>query len=185
MSINEPTAFSYTDEPVIATTRPPSPAEGFDGFYRRFMPRLVGFLMWQGAPGSLAADIAQETMVKAYHDWWRIRSHEAWARRVASRELVRHFSRVLEDPVGDVPEESGPLLAHPDDLAELESRHELLDLLGTLPPRQRQVLAWSVDGYRPAEIAEELGIDPATVRANLMKARRAVAAHLASRGEDA
>ncbi|WP_380283724.1 RNA polymerase sigma factor [Kitasatospora purpeofusca] len=155
--------------------------EEFDEFYLRFTPRLVGFLMWQGAPARLAADLAQEAMIKAYQRWSQIRSPEAWLRRVASRDLVRYVSRVPEDPMDELPESPGPLIRSTDELAEMESRQELLDLLGSLPPRQRQVLAWSVDGYSPTEIAEELGINPATIRANLMKARRAVAGRLRNR----
>jgi RNA polymerase sigma-70 factor (ECF subfamily) len=70
-----------------------------------------------------------------------------------------------------------------DALAEWESRQELLGLLLLLPPRQRQVLAWSVDGHTPTEIAEELSIGADAVRANLMKARRAIARAMAGEGE--
>jgi DNA-directed RNA polymerase specialized sigma24 family protein len=33
-------------------------------------------------------------------------------------------------------------------------------------------MAWCIDGYSPAEIAGELGADPAAVRQNLAKARK-------------
>jgi RNA polymerase sigma-70 factor (ECF subfamily) len=33
-------------------------------------------------------------------------------------------------------------------------------------------MAWYVDGFSPAEIAQELAADPAAVRQNLAKARR-------------
>ncbi|MFG2918919.1 RNA polymerase sigma factor [Kitasatospora sp. NPDC048298] len=158
--------------------------EQFAAFYRGFTPRLVGFLMWQGAPGQVAADLAQEAMISAYRGWRDIRSPEAWTRKVASRGLVRHFSRVEEDPVSQVPEVVNALLPRPDELAEWENTQVLTDLLHGLPPRQRQVLAWSVSGYSPSEIAEELALDPAAVRANLLKARRAVARHMKAGEED-
>ncbi|WP_367995823.1 RNA polymerase sigma factor [Streptomyces sp. ADI95-16] len=59
-----------------------------------------------------------------------------------------------------------------------------MECLRALPPRQRQVLAWSVSGYSPSQIGEELGIDPATGRANLLKARRAVARLMKTREEE-
>lgn len=65
-----------------------------------------------------------------------------------------------------------------------EQRHEILRLLAGLPPRQRQVLAWTLDGYTPAEIAEVLAITPEAVRASLMKARRALAEYLGMTGEE-
>jgi RNA polymerase sigma-70 factor (ECF subfamily) len=33
-------------------------------------------------------------------------------------------------------------------------------------------MAWCIDGYSPAEVARELGADPAAVRQNLAKARK-------------
>ena len=42
----------------------------------------------------------------------------------------------------------------------------------SLPPKQREVMAWHIDGFRSAEIAATLHIDPAAVRQNLVKARR-------------
>ncbi|WP_331719919.1 sigma-70 family RNA polymerase sigma factor [Streptomyces sp. NBC_00147] len=158
--------------------------DDFPTFYRRFLPRLAAFLMWQGAPGDRAADLAQEAMIKAYNKWQDIRSPEAWTRRVASRELVRHFSRVEEEPVEQVPDTVASLVPRPDELAEWECKHELLTLLKLLPPRQRQVLAWSVTGYTPSQIAEELGLTPETVRGNLSKARRSVASYIRARGEE-
>ncbi|MEU1290160.1 sigma-70 family RNA polymerase sigma factor [Kitasatospora sp. NPDC005856] len=182
--VSRPLLTGQGPEGLLAADRH-STREDFAEFYRRFTPTLVGFLMWQGAPTRLAADLAQETMIKAFQGWGQIRSPRSWTRKVASRELVRHVSRVEEDPVEQVPETTGLMRRCPAELAEWESRHELEELLGGLPPRQRQVLAWSVSGYSPSEIAEELGIEPAAVRANLMKARRAVALRMRAREEGA
>ena len=164
------------------TTGPPR--DEFPAFYLRFLPTLVAFLMWQGAPGDRAADLAQEAMIKAYNKWPDIRSPEAWTRRVASRELVRYFSRVEEEPVDEVPDTVASLLPRSDELAEWECKHELLNLMQLLPPRQRQVLAWSMTGYTPSQIAEELKLTPETVRGNPKKARHSVASHMKTREED-
>ena len=48
----------------------------------------------------------------------------------------------------------------------------VLAALATLPSKQRQVMAWCIDGYTPAEIAREMGADSAAVRQNLAKARK-------------
>jgi RNA polymerase sigma factor (sigma-70 family) len=64
------------------------------------------------------------------------------------------------------------------DAANWEEHHEILRLLNMLPPRQRQVVAWTFDGYSPAEIANELRITPEAVRASLFKARRTLAEHI-------
>jgi RNA polymerase sigma-70 factor (ECF subfamily) len=154
----------------------------FSRFYRGFVATLVAFLQWQGVPMRVAADIAQETMIEAYRSWAMIHSPQAWARRVAARMWARRIADVAEDPVADVPEQATSLLAITD-VAAWEQRHDVLHVLDALPPRQRQVLAWTVDGYTPAEIAGELKMSPDAVRASLLKARRALATHPRVAGE--
>jgi DNA-directed RNA polymerase specialized sigma24 family protein len=48
----------------------------------------------------------------------------------------------------------------------------VLAALASLPPKQREVMAWHIDGFRSAEIAATLHMDPAAVRQNLIKARK-------------
>ena len=154
----------------------------FSEFYRAYLTQLVGFLGVTGAKFATAADLAQETMIDAYQAWARIDHPKAWVRRVASRKLARHMYGLEQtDPLP----ENCTLVAAPDALAEWETRQELLVLLQVLPPRQRQVLAWSMTGYTPAQIAEELNLSGDTVRANLMKARAAIARHRTIGGQDA
>jgi RNA polymerase sigma-70 factor (ECF subfamily) len=157
-------------------------AAGFNAFYREVARQLVGFLVLQGARLFDAADITQDTLCKAYQRWDELDAPRAWAFRVASRALVRKIASVREDPIAEVPVPS-PLLRTTADLDYWELQHDVIAALDQLPPRQRQVMAWTIYAYTPAEIASELAIKPATVRANLMKARRALAAYL-SRTED-
>ncbi|MEU1507916.1 sigma-70 family RNA polymerase sigma factor [Kitasatospora sp. NPDC005748] len=155
----------------------------FAYFYRTCVHRLVAFLMWQGAPAALAADLAQDTMLKAYERWDRIQSPEAWSRRVASRELVRAFSQV-EESIDELALEPTSLLPSPGAAAEWEQQQEILQLLHGLPSRQRQVLAWTLDGYTPTEIAAELGLNAAAVRVSLLKARKSVSSRMTDREEE-
>jgi RNA polymerase sigma factor (sigma-70 family) len=70
-----------------------------------------------------------------------------------------------------LPDRQGPLSA----ATEVELHDEartVLAALADLPPKQRQVMAWSIDGFSPGEIALELDVDPAAVRQNLAKARK-------------
>jgi RNA polymerase sigma factor (sigma-70 family) len=88
------------------------------------------------------------------------------SRIVWARNLVWH-----ETSVEDVPDLQGPLSA----AGEVELRdevHSVMAALADLPPKQRQVMAWTIDGFSPAEIARELDVDPATVRQSLAKARK-------------
>ena len=45
-------------------------------------------------------------------------------------------------------------------------------------------MAWTLDGYTPAQIANELGITAEAVRSSLKKARRTLAAYLRTEGDE-
>ena len=109
--------------------------EGFSEFYRRFVPSLVAFLMWQGARLPEAADVAQESMIQAYRYWSTIDHPQAWVRRVASRMLARRIATV-EEPVERVGERTA-LLPASTNVTAWEQRHDVLRALSHLPPRQR------------------------------------------------
>lgn len=166
-------------------TQGPAPTvdAAFSAFYRQFTPTLVAFLIWQGARLSDAADLAQETMSEAYRCWSKIREPKAWARQVASVKLARQIASVEEDPVDEIPEHSC-LLPPLTDVIVWEQQHAVLRMLDRLPPRQRQVMAWTLEGYSPAQIAEELQITGEAVRTSLKKARKALAQYLGTTGDE-
>jgi RNA polymerase sigma factor (sigma-70 family) len=154
----------------------------FSAFYRAETKDLVNFLLWMGASIADATDIAQDTMIEAYRAWPSIRHPRAWIRRVASRGYARHHLKPDETTTGLIDNDHSGLLAAHRDLAEWEQQHDILRLLATLPWRQRQVMAWSLDGYQPQEIAAELNISSDAVRSSLKLARRALAARIGEAG---
>jgi RNA polymerase sigma factor (sigma-70 family) len=170
--------------PHVGRVRPDSPGSpadrpgihAFELFYRQTVVELVRFLVLQGASTADAAEVAQDTLSAAYTHWDTLQNPRAWCFRVASRDLIRRVSSVHEDLTAD-PEAPTPLLrATPTNAWHI--RHELITALAALPPRQRQVMAWTLSGYTPAEIANELNLPNDQVRANLLLARRALAARL-------
>jgi RNA polymerase sigma factor (sigma-70 family) len=144
----------------------------FAEFFRAEHKKLIRFMLAVGAGGDEAAEIAQVTFVRAFEGWDAIRSPRAWIRRVALNELtaVRRAVR-RETPQAtfpDVPDPVSTALA-----VELtEEARRVLAALQQLPPGQRQVMAWIVDGFGAAEIARELGVSPESVRQSYAKARR-------------
>lgn len=149
----------------VALSRP-----DFSSCYVQELPGLIWFAMSLGADVHRAADVAQSTFAEAFGAWERIQRPGAWLRRVAGRIYYRSMVS-LETPVEVIPDQQGQLSA----AGEVELHDEartVLAALADLPPKQRQVMAWSIDGYSPAEIALELDIDPVAVRQNLAKARR-------------
>lgn len=149
----------------------------FSAFYRTTTKPLVAFLIMQGATLTDAADIAQDTMIAAYRSWCAIDHPRPWAYRVASRALIRRILNSRDTPVEHPPEPS-PLL-RATDIDGWEQRHDIIRALAKLPHRQRQVMAWTLCGYTPTEIAEELRMTPGAVRQNLLLARRALITILA------
>ncbi|WP_157246986.1 RNA polymerase sigma factor [Nonomuraea typhae] len=59
----------------------------FSAFYRATVGDLVAFLLNHGATLAVAADLAQDTMIKAYQRWNELTHPRAWVHAVASRAL--------------------------------------------------------------------------------------------------
>jgi RNA polymerase sigma factor (sigma-70 family) len=144
----------------------------FAEFFRAEHKKLIRFIIAIGGGGDEAAEIAQATFVRAFEGWDGIRAPRAWIRRVAVNELtaVRRAAR-RETPQATLPDTPVPVsTALAVELTE-EARQVLAALRG-LPPRQRQVMAWIIDGFGAAEIARELGVSPESVRQSHAKARK-------------
>lgn len=184
----EPVTYLWAPERTEVTldrwARPPEKIvrtrtkEEFAAFYRDRLPALVVFLRYLGARREDALDVAQETMRKAWQGWDEIDDPPAWCRVVASRDFCdRATSREARNSSLDELDRRGrgpSPLASAEALEEVESRHDLLRLIADLPPRQRQVLAWTYNGAAPREIADALGMRSSSVRSTLRHARAAL-----------
>lgn len=174
----QPVRQDPTPTPILTDEQ----IEDYRSFYSAHIDRLVAFLQWSGADFAEAADIAQETMAKAYHRWDSLTNPAGWIRTVAYRMFIRIRTEIREDPTDEIAsdEPRSSLLAKDapaDAFVDNDSEREFLQLLQGLPPRQRQVMAWTYDGYSPTEIATELStpqspLSAAAVRASLKLARR-------------
>jgi RNA polymerase sigma factor (sigma-70 family) len=158
--------------------------EEFSKFYMENVPRLVAFLVYKGVSVIDAADCVQEAMIAALPPVWATLEYPyAWCRRVAHRKAYDLAKRRRETPFADLELAVSPLLAPGLDVETFEANHEALRWLGRLNGKQREILAWTYDGATPAEIAVELGMDPATVRSTLRNARAALRRLRAEGGE--
>ncbi|MFE7076469.1 RNA polymerase sigma factor [Streptomyces sp. NPDC057620] len=153
----------------------------FSAFYRADFPRLVGFLIQVGARREDAVEAAQETMRTLHRRWREVDHPRAWARTTARRTLIRALRASREEDLGEPPEAAAALLVGDQALWEAVECDEVLAVLRELPPRQRQALALTYDGFTPAEIAQILDVSPAQVRGNLARARRRAVTELGKR----
>lgn len=144
----------------------------FECFCRQELPQLVRHLLMQGFSHDVAAESAQEAMVRAYLHWETIDDPRAWtrttARRIAAKEARRIQTLVyeLEQLGGQAEDDAWSWLTMKDE------QTEILEAIATLPEQQRVVMAWHFDGYKPHEIAAELDMLPSTVSSNLRHARK-------------
>lgn len=152
----------------------------FEAIYIAERSKLIRYLMSMGVGQHQADDAVQSTFARAYDRWDTIRQPRAWLYKVALRESYRiqagHRNR--EIAAGDTLPDTAPA---PDtgDLVVLNEEEELVRAaLAALPDRQRQVMALTIAGFSPAEIASELGCDPAAVRQNQVRARNKLARQL-------
>jgi RNA polymerase sigma-70 factor (ECF subfamily) len=130
----------------------------FAAFYSETVPRLVTFLICQGATLADAADLAQDTLVEAMPPVWQtLLQPYSWCRTVAYRKLCALWKRGVP-PVGD-PELAGSPLYWLDQLRG---------------DRQRAVLVCTYDGATTDETAELLEMAPANVRSTLRNARESL-----------
>ena len=158
-----------------------TPADEFADVFARIQPRLVRF-----AARSLGQDEAEDVAAEAMLALWKRYDSSLSEEEIAgaafsiARGLVLNalrsrrrrsklFSRVTADPVET-------RLAVPD-IAEsitADTKSRVRDYLLSLPPRERQTLALTLDGFKPAEIAAILEISAPTVSASLYRARKAL-----------
>jgi len=121
----------------------------------------------------LAHDLVQDTLVKAYQHWPRVRqadSPDAYVRRILlneARNRWRRRERVI--PVSRFPEEREPVA--PDTADDVASRAGLLEALLALPLRQRAtVVLRYLEGMSERETAAVLGCSEGTVKSQSARA---------------
>ncbi|MGC5529950.1 RNA polymerase sigma factor [Streptomyces sp. SR-10] len=138
-------------------------------FYSEHLAVLTRFVMRLGASPYEAADAAHVAFVEAFPRWDRITAPRAWLRTVAARAYMRQTG-LRDRPTESLPDRPGghcPL----DEVVLKEQEQRVYSALGMLSPRQRQVMAWHLDGFSHTEISEELGITVEAVRQNYARAR--------------
>jgi RNA polymerase sigma factor (sigma-70 family) len=147
------------------------PSEAFEVFFADDFPRLVGFLITMGYGSGLAQECAAEAMLKAHERWLDLDQPRAWVRKVASRMALQEGTRDVDGVRRAVEGGWAQATLSPDPTRIVEARLQREELLKGLPDRQREVMAWTFDGFEPTEIADALGLPPETVRSNLRHAR--------------
>jgi RNA polymerase sigma-70 factor (ECF subfamily) len=169
---------------------PPTPsAAEVDAFYElfsRYQKPIADFLYRMTHDRDWAADLTQDTFLKAYahiEDLKSIANVRAWLYRIAANtasNALRHQRRfawvsLTEMRTGDSSSSSGQsvVLAASGDLAtSVVERDELVNALQSLPPTARAaILLRATGGFEAHEIASMLNITEANARKILYRAK--------------
>jgi len=175
----------HTIDAQLASLAAAGDDSAFTTLVTRYQPAVFRWsLMFANDPDE-AEDIAQEVFVRAHSRLSQYRSDgslEAWfyaITRRAANQMRRKGKRrarlalapgarparevYTTDPGGRVDRERATALIH--------------EMFSNLPPRQREIFDLiDLQGLTPAEVAERTGMKPASVRANLFKARSSIRA---------
>ncbi|MFQ5522321.1 MAG: RNA polymerase sigma factor [Acidimicrobiia bacterium] len=135
----------------------------------------------------LAADIAQEALIRAWRALPRFRGDarlSTWLHRITVNTAWTHRKRALRHratPIEDVVDLAAPEGPETPEVAGeiLELRGRLRAALDRLPEAQRQVVVMKdVYGWSHAEIAESMGISVTAAKVRLHRARARLARDL-------
>lgn len=138
-----------------------------------------------------ADDVLQDAFVKIYQNLASLSTPEAffpWARRVLINTALDRIRRkrtmsgvetAADDP--EIAERESAFDSPERGVERREFYRKLERALNVLPPRQREVVTLhDVEGLSTDEVAERIGVPPATVRSNLFYAREKLRRMLAS-----
>lgn len=171
--MSTPRDIQAADRQLVSHIRQQGDEGAFRELYRRYTPRLMGFVTrLLAGTETEAEDVVQETWIRACESLdrflWRS-SFGTWLQGIGlnvAREHLRQQSRSPLIPMEVIPMTAAPQ-EHDDDRIDLER------LIRALPDEQRIVLVLhDIEGMKHREIAARLGIPVGTSKSHLSRSRR-------------
>lgn len=140
--------------------------------YQAEMPALISFLIKCGANPGDAAETAQEAFRELFEKWKTVDKPKLWLRKMTFPVFLRRPVSNAASPEGN---HGKPATWNASSWFDFGEEGRLfIDMPRLLSTTQRAVLALHYERFQMHEIAEILGIKPATVRRNLRGARAAL-----------
>jgi RNA polymerase sigma-70 factor, ECF subfamily len=165
------------DEPTVEMDAPTVKLgdEPFDDFFQRHERAVFGYLWHLTGSRELASDLRQETFVRAWRHYEKIRAYDkplGWLLRVASNLALSHRQRTRGRGVDASGDQGGDDPAASDPAGHVVEQQLVRDTLLALPPKMRAALVLrEVCGLSFAEVAETLDTTPAAAKMTLSRAR--------------
>src|SRR5262245_42543199 len=148
-------------------------ADEFGQLLESLRPDLVRFAYWLARDRSIAEDVVQEAMLRAWRARMELKDAAAarhWLLTIVRREHARLYERkrLVTVDLSDVIEREDAALARTGDGEMLDLRTAIL----RLPDDYREPLVMQVlGGYSTAEIAKEMNLSTPAVLTRLFRAR--------------
>jgi len=152
----------------------------FDRVVNKFYPDMYGYAIWLCRDRSIAEEVVQEALLRAWRSLDRLRDEGAakqWLLTIVRHENARYFSRKRLDTVDidNLTATQSALLAETDDTEIDVVRQAIFELEDDYrEPLVLQVLI----GYSTQEIAEIMGIKRGAVLTRLHRARKRLMANI-------
>lgn len=158
-------------------------SEAFGQLYDHYGSGIYRFIYYRVGSTHLAEDLTSETFVRGLRAIqrfnWQGKDFGAWLTTIARNLIVDHFksSRArLEVVADDVPERRDNQSGPEDGVLELLTNEILYDLVGNLPPEQRDcVLMRFIQGLSIAQTAAALGRSEGAIKQLQLRAVRNLA----------
>jgi RNA polymerase sigma-70 factor (ECF subfamily) len=166
-------------------------AEAYAELVRRWTPRVLALCHARVGRSDVAEDLAQEALLRGYRALATLAQPDrfgAWLHGIALRACLdwlkaRERSTVAFSALGNGCDPNA--IRHPRDgieapaLDRAEERRRVLAEVEALPPEYRTVvMLYYYENVTYRELAETLGVSPATINARLTKARALLRARL-------
>ena len=171
-------------------TEPSVAARSFDGEALPHLDTLYRVALRLTADPTLAEDLVQDTMLKAYRSWQQYRpgtNARGWLLTILRNTFINDYRRRKHEPVAMDLEAVEPhalyrSIQDTDPEGNFFSQivdAKVIQAIDDLPTEFREVLALSdIEGMSYAEISETLKIPIGTVKSRLFRARRQLQADL-------
>ena len=169
---------------------PSTAARTFDEEALPHLDALYRVALRLTADATLAEDLVQDTMLKAYRSWRQYRpgtNAKGWLLTILRNTFINDYRRRKHEPVAMDIEAAEPhalerSIAETDPEGTFFSQivdDKVLQAVDSLPTEFREVLVLSdIEGMRYADIAETLHIPVGTVKSRLSRARHQLQAQL-------
>ncbi|RYY56064.1 MAG: sigma-70 family RNA polymerase sigma factor [Chitinophagaceae bacterium] len=171
--------MSFTQDPILLFRQLASRGEGsFKDLYAYYILPVMRLCRYITHDGEQAKEACMDTFMVLWHRRFEVAGMEspaAWLFQTArntSHNAVRKVAKLknVGNPGSDITELPSGLPDAHDRMELIECNHQLQLIIQALPPRQREIIGYKLQGFDRARIAAICGISKDTVKAHLTTA---------------